>query len=46
MTALSFPVIALPVTIFMMGEMYYLFRNIHRLTQLTLEDIINDGSAN
>lgn len=46
MTALSFPVIALPVTIFMMGAMYYLFRNIHRLTQLTLEDIINDGSAN
>lgn len=46
MTALSFPVIALPVTIFMMGAMFYLFRNINRLTQLTLEDIINDGSAN
>lgn len=46
MTALSFPVIALPVTIVMMGAMFYLFRNIHRLTHLTLEEIINDGSAN
>jgi hypothetical protein len=46
MTALSFPVIALPVTIVMMGAMFYLFRNIHRLTQLTLEEIVNDGSAN
>lgn len=46
MTALSFPVIALPVTIVMMGAMYYLFRNIHRLTHLTLEEIINDGSTN
>lgn len=46
MTALSFPVIALPVTVFMMGAMFYLFRNIHRLTQLTLEEIVNDGSNN
>ena len=43
MTALSFPVIALPVMIVMVGAMYYLFHNIHRLTHLTLEDIINDG---
>lgn len=43
MTALSYPVIALPVMCVMIGAMFYLFRNIHRLTHLTLEDIINDG---
>ncbi len=40
MTALSFPVIALPATIFMMGAMFYLFRGITSLTGLQLEDII------
>lgn len=43
MTALSFPVIAIPVMFVMVGAMFYLFRNIHRLTHLTLEEIINDG---
>lgn len=43
MTALSFPVIALPVMCVMVGAMFYLFRNIHRLTHLTLEEIVNDG---
>lgn len=44
MTALSYPVIAIPAMIVMMGSMFYLFRNIRLLTQLTLEDVINDGS--
>lgn len=44
MTALSYPVIAVPAMIVMMGSMFYLFRNIRLLTQLTLEDVINDGS--
>lgn len=46
MTAMSYPVIAVPAMLVMMGSMYYLFRNIRLLTQLTLEDIINDGSDN
>ena len=40
MTALSFPVIALPCMIVMMFTLFYLFRNITRLTQLELDDII------
>jgi intracellular septation protein A len=40
MTALSFPVIALPATLVMMGAMFYLFRGITRLTGLHLEEII------
>jgi len=40
MTALSFPVIALPATMVMMVALFYLFRSIKRLTQLTLEDIL------
>ena len=40
MTALSFPVIAVPATIIMMFAIFYLFRNIKRLTELDLEDII------
>ena len=41
MTALSFPVIAVPATLVMIVAMFYLFRQITRLTQLTLEEIIN-----
>lgn len=44
MTALSYPVIALPMMIIMMGTLFYVFRSIRQLTQLTLEEIINDGS--
>ncbi len=44
MTALSYPVIALPMMIIMMGTLFYVFRSIRQLTHLTLEDIINDGS--
>lgn len=41
MTALSFPVIALPAMIVLMGALFYLFRGITRLTGLTLEDVIH-----
>ena len=41
MTALSFPVIALPATAVMMGNIFYLFRGISKLTGINLEEIIN-----
>ena len=44
MTALSYPVIALPMLVIMMGTLFYVFRSIRLLTHLTLEEIINDGS--
>jgi hypothetical protein len=44
MAALSYPVIALPMLIIMMGTLFYVFRSIRLLTHLTLEEIINDGS--
>lgn len=40
MTALSFPVIAVPATLVMMGAMFYLFRGITQLTGLELEEIM------
>ncbi|MEC8427310.1 MAG: VC0807 family protein [Pseudomonadota bacterium] len=40
MTALSFPVIAVPATMVMMGALFYLFSNIRKLTHLDLEDIL------
>ncbi|GAA5523803.1 hypothetical protein Maes01_00352 [Microbulbifer aestuariivivens] len=40
MTALSFPVIALPATIILMGALFFLFRRIGQLTGLKLEDVI------
>ncbi|QEI14149.1 MFS transporter [Cellvibrio japonicus] len=43
MTALSYPVIALPMMLIMIGTLFYLFRSIRLLTHLTLEDVINDG---
>ncbi len=42
MTALSFPVIAVPATLVMMGALFYLFRSIQKLTHLTLEEIIHE----
>lgn len=45
MTALSYPVIALPMMIIMMATLFYVFRSIRLLTHLTLEEVINDGSA-
>lgn len=46
MTALSYPIIALPMMIIMMGTLFYVFRSIRLLTHLTLEEVINDGSDN
>ncbi len=43
MTALSFPVIAVPCTIVLAGALYYLLTNIQKLTQLTLEDIFQES---
>lgn len=40
MTLLSYPVIAIPSMIMMMGIMYYLWRSIHGLTGLSLEEIM------
>lgn len=45
MTALSYPVIALPMMIIMMGTLFYVFRSIKTLTHLTLEEVVNDGSS-
>lgn len=44
MTALSYPIIALPMLVIMMGTLFYVFRSIRLLTHLTLEEVINDGS--
>jgi hypothetical protein len=41
MNALSFPVIAIPATIVMMFALFYLFKQIKKLTQLELDDILN-----
>lgn len=41
MQALSFPVIAVPATIVMMFALFYLFKQIKKLTQLDLEEILN-----
>lgn len=40
MTALSFPVIALPAMLVLTADLFYLFRGITRLTGIPLEDII------
>lgn len=40
MTALSFPVIALPAMTVMLGNIFYLFRGIKKLTGLELESIV------
>ncbi|NAX02503.1 MFS transporter, partial [Vibrio sp. V34_P3A8T189] len=40
MTALSFPVIALPVTIIMMGALIYLFKSISTITGNKIEDFL------
>ncbi len=43
MTALSFPVIALPSTIVLMAALFYLLRHIQKLTHLKAEDIFNEA---
>ena len=46
MTLLSYPMIAIPSMLMMMAIFYYLWRTIHGLTGLRLEDIIaNNGQA-
>lgn len=40
MTLLSYPMIAIPSMLMMMGIFYYLWRTIHGLTGLRLEDIV------
>lgn len=42
MTALSFPVIAVPCTLVLAGTMYYLLNNIQKLTHLTLDEIVQE----
>lgn len=42
MTALSFPVIAVPCTLVLAGTLYYLLSSIQKLTQLTLEEIFQE----
>lgn len=43
MTALSFPVIALPCTIVLAGTLYYLLNNIQKLTRLSLDEIVQEN---
>lgn len=43
MTALSYPVIVVPAMLIMGFTLFYLFRGIHKLTGLPLEEIVNDG---
>lgn len=43
MTALSFPVIAVPSTLVLMVAMFYLLNGIQKLTHLQLEDIFKHG---
>ena len=40
MTLLSYPIIAIPTTLMMMAIMYYLWRTIHEMTGLKLEEIL------
>ena len=42
MTALSFPVIAVPSMLLSIAALFYLYRKITQLTHLTLEDIVVD----
>jgi hypothetical protein len=41
MTALSYPIIALPAMLVMMGALFYLFRRICQLTHMELEEIVH-----
>lgn len=42
MTALSFPVIALPSTVVLVGALYYLLNGIQKLTHLELEELFQE----
>ena len=41
MTALSFPVISLPLMVVLTADLFYIFRGIKRLTGMPLEEILN-----
>tara|TARA_B110000503_G_scaffold142696_1_gene240402 strand:+ start:2193 stop:2906 length:714 start_codon:yes stop_codon:yes gene_type:complete len=45
MTALSFPVIAIPAMLVLLGALFYLFRGIKKLTGLQLEEIIQHNDS-
>lgn len=45
MTLLSYPVIAIPSMVMMLTIFYFLWRRIHRLTGLPLEDMLVAGAA-
>ncbi len=40
LTLLSYPVIAIPSTLMMMAILYYIWRTVHRMTGLALEDLL------
>ncbi len=44
LTLLSYPMIAIPSMLMMMGVLYYLWNSIHRMTGFTLEEIFNANS--
>ncbi|HWV14408.1 MAG TPA: VC0807 family protein [Cellvibrio sp.] len=46
MHALGFPVIAVPSLIIMVATLMYIFRSIRKLSNLTFEEVMNDGSDN
>jgi hypothetical protein len=46
MNAISFPVIAVPSMIIMVATLFYIFRQIRLMTNLTMEDVMNDGNDN
>ena len=46
MWALSFPVIALPVTLILVANLYYLLMGIRRITGLPLEDLLKNKTTN
>lgn len=43
MTALSFPVIALPAMLVLIGNLFYLFKGITKLTDLSLDEIVKQN---
>ena len=46
MHLIGFPVIAVPSMIIMVATLFYIFRSIRLLTNLSMEEVMNDGSEN
>ena len=42
MTLLSYPIIVIPSMVMMLGIFYYLWRTIHGMTGLTLDEILHE----